>query len=164
MIEWGDDGNDDEFGSKKPETTEVNGTDTNRHGANGRTTADDQDALLATMANRKLTVVNHTDHGQTSRPPEEQDLPNVQDSFCVVPRTPSPICEAASVAEENQPNSDLFLGHHDQNGSVPTLPPPLLRASTPIISDQLTSEGPMTPTNDAGPFVFDGGESARASL
>lgn len=37
-----------------------------------------------------------------------------------------------------------------------------LRPNTPTINDILTTEGPLTPRNDAGPFVFDG-SAGRAS-
>lgn len=160
MIEWEDDGNDDEFIAKKPETSEVNGTDTSGYSVNIHTSASDQDALLATIANRNLSVANNTDHGFTS---QHQSLPDMQDSPDVLPRAPSPTHGVVLVDEAIQANSELLNGHHDHEGHVSTLPP-LPRASTPMTSDQLTSEGPMTPTNDAGPFVFDGVESGRVSM
>ena len=160
MIEWEDDGNDDEFTVKKPETSEVDGADTNGYSVNVHTSAGDQDALLATMANRNLSVANNTDHGFTS---QHQSLPDMRDSPGVLPQAPSPIHEVVSVDEAIQPTSELLNGHPDYAGPVATLPLSP-RASTPMTSDQLTSEGPMTPTNDAGPFVFDGGESGRISM
>ena len=39
---------------------------------------------------------------------------------------------------------------------------PLEHASTPNASELLISDGPMTPTNNAGPFVFDGSAGRAA--
>ncbi|KAI9872406.1 MAG: hypothetical protein M1830_001689, partial [Pleopsidium flavum] len=52
----------------------------------------------------------------------------------------------------------------DQDGDTSQLTEPssTLRATTPTAGETLGPEGPMTPRNDAGPFVFDG-SAGRAS-
>ena len=49
-----------------------------------------------------------------------------------------------------------------QNGQGTPRSSMYLRPNTPTINDILTTEGPLTPRNDAGPFVFDG-SAGRAS-
>jgi len=136
---------------------------------NGATDSDD-DGVLATMATRNLIITNpenpdvsSEDMSHSPQPPGSGLLSRRNGSFThareISTSKPLDIPGRTSTSASRSERSRSLTIQNDEDHPGDSS---LFRATTPTAPHTLEHEGPMTPRNDAGPFVFDG-SAGRAS-
>ena len=116
-------------------------------------------AQLDAVADPAGEVTNHDQEDVTTMPLEEDPA-----GFLRAPAqrsiSASGLLARRQATNSGTPDMNLMSGIDmpDQTGSsaLHERPPEGLRAGTPTAADIIPGEGPLTPRNNAGPFVFDG--------
>lgn len=133
--------------------------------------ASDNDEVLSKMTTRDLSIANLIN--PEAIPPRSSNLPHLLEQTAA----PAPATNllsrrigsrTTSARPGEVPSASLDINSPSSmssNRSNATTPQPLpdeaptastLRAATPCPLEMLGADGPTTPRNDAGPFVFDG--------
>ena len=138
----------------------------------GRLSRQGEDEVLASMANRTLAISHPSTMVQSLTKATSQ--PTASNSSSLISRRNSRRTSTAPNSNDpSMPRSESVTGlvpviegqvrnttavQHTSQKGVPSM-----RATTPSSGELLGADGPMTPTNDAGPFVFDGSAGRAAA-
>lgn len=167
---------DEDEASDPNDVPAVNGEDVMEAESNEELNHDasDDDDVLSTMTTRDLSIANLIN--QEASPPSLTNVPNsLEQTAAPAPATNLLVrrigSRTAPPRPSEVPSATLDIDARNSlpsNESNPTTSPPppseaptaeassTLRATTPCPLEMLGADGPTTPRNDAGPFVFDG--------
>ncbi|MCJ1288667.1 hypothetical protein MMC34_000195 [Xylographa carneopallida] len=133
----------------------------NRHSDHGAAYQD------LTSRSRQLSVTNATDEHAAASSPLNQPTPSAGPSLIsrrLASRPSFGVVNEVPALEDSSMNIDLAANQSTIPQSPPITPRAAggLRTPTPTAGEVLDHVGPLTPRNDAGPFVFDGSAGRSA--
>lgn len=175
--EWQDDDNGEDPDPNDVQMTEADETNSSHHIATGT----DEDEDLAAISNRVLSVRNASDPipsiltttstfpsmtDQTSIPATPLNITSRRNAFRTGPLPPAADPSVLRSGDSLRRASEYPAYLRPVTPTEQTLQEeyvtPNGSPSGQIAAELLISDGPMTPTNNAGPFVFDGSAGRAA--